>query len=426
MLLVAEKGSETEVKKIFDKWDLRCEKIGVVTKGPNLRFYVHDDLVADIPAESLVLGGGAPVYHREYKEPSYYAEYQKFDIGSVPDLKDESETRAVMEHLLSHPNIASRAWVAEQYDSMVGTDNTSTNEPCDAPIVRIKGTKKALSITVDCNSRYVNADPEEGAAIAVSEAARNIVCSGGNPVAVTNCLNFGNPYVPEVYWQFVGAIKGMIKSCEKFDTPVTGGNVSFYNQSSDEGPVFPTPTIGMLGLLDDISNKMTLNFSKAGDLIYLVGPVKEDIASSEYLYSFRKEKKSPTPAFDLDEEYNVQQAIKKVIAGKLVVSVHDVSDGGLFVALAESAMAGKLGFSVRTDGNIRKDAYLFGEAQSRAVMSVSQDKQNALEAALKEEGVAFRVIGTVTEDGFSVDDHTYMNTGEATSLYTKALPALFN
>ncbi|MGB5927127.1 MAG: phosphoribosylformylglycinamidine synthase subunit PurL, partial [Cyclobacteriaceae bacterium] len=426
MLLVAEKGSEDKVKAIFDKWDLRCENIGVVTKGPNLRFYVEDDLVADLPAESLVLGGGAPVYHREYKEPAYYAEYRKFDIASVPDLKNEEETKAVMTHLLSHPNIASRAWVAEQYDSMVGTDNTSTNEPCDAPIVRIKGTDKALSITVDCNSRYVNADPEEGAAIAVSEAARNIVCSGGEPVAVTNCLNFGNPYVPEVYWQFVGAIKGMIKSCEKFDTPVTGGNVSFYNQSSDEGPVFPTPTIGMLGLLNNIADKMTLNFKNEGDLIYLAGPVKEDIASSEYLYSYRKEKKSPAPAFDLDEEYNVQQGIRKVIADKLVESVHDVSDGGLFVALAESAMSGHLGFAVRMDGNIRKDAYLFGEAQSRAVLSVSPDKQNAIEAAMKESGMAFRLIGKVTKGSFTIDDHTYLDTEEALKLYNKALPELFN
>ncbi|MFA0962954.1 phosphoribosylformylglycinamidine synthase subunit PurL [Roseivirga sp. BDSF3-8] len=426
MLLVAEKGSEDKVKAIFEKWDLRCEKIGVVTKGPELRFYEGDELVAEMPAESLVLGGGAPVYHREYKEPAYYAEYRKFNIGSVSDVKDEKETEAVMKHLLTHPNIASRAWVAEQYDSMVGTDNTTTNSPSDAPVVRIKDTKKALSITVDCNSRYVNADPEQGAAIAVAEAARNIVCSGGEAVAVTNCLNFGNPYVPEVYWQFVGAIKGMIKSCEKFETPVTGGNVSFYNQSSDEGPVFPTPTIGMLGLLDDISNRMTLNFRKAGDLIYLAGPVQEDIASSEYLYSFRGEKKSPAPAFDLDVEYNVQQGLKKVIAQKLVQSAHDVSDGGLFIALAESAMPSALGFSVRTDGNIRKDAYLFGESQSRAVLSLSPGKQDAFESAMKASGVAYRLIGKVTEGSFIVDDHTYMDSQQARDLYTKTLPELFN
>jgi phosphoribosylformylglycinamidine synthase II len=294
MLVVVEKGKESLVKEVFDKWDLNCEQIGEVTTGNRLRYYMFDELVADVPADVLVLGGGAPVYKRDYKEPAYFAESKKFTIDSVAEPKD---LKPVMQHLAAHPNLASKRWVYNQYDSMVGTINMSTNAPSDAAIVNIKGSKKALAMTVDCNSRYVNADPETGCAIAVSEAARNIVCSGGLPSAVTNCLNFGNPYNPEVYWQFVGSIKGMGKACLKFETPVTGGNVSFYNQSSYEGPVFPTPTIGMIGLVPDKTNQTTLDFKKEGDAIYLIGENKNDISSSEYLYSFHKIKNTPAPYF---------------------------------------------------------------------------------------------------------------------------------
>ena len=296
MLVVVEKGKEALVQAVFDKWDLNCAQIGEVTAGGNIKYYMHDELVADVPAHDLVLGGGAPIYTREYKEPAYFAESKKFTISSVTEPTD---LKPVMQFLAKLPNLASKRWVYNQYDSMVGGINMSTNAPSDAAIVNIKGTKKALAMTVDCNARYVNADPEVGCAIAVSEAARNIVCSGGAPSAVTNCLNFGNPYNPEVYWQFVGAIKGMSAACLKFKTPVTGGNVSFYNQSSYEGPVFPTPTIGMIGVLEDKTLQTTLNFKTAGDVIYLVGESKNDISSSEYLYSFHKVKNTPAPYFNL-------------------------------------------------------------------------------------------------------------------------------
>ncbi|MDA0882506.1 MAG: phosphoribosylformylglycinamidine synthase subunit PurL, partial [Bacteroidetes bacterium] len=230
MLVVVKKGHESEVTRIFDKWDLHAEHIGEVTEGNTLNYYQGGDLVASVPAQSLVLGGGAPIYEREYKEPAYYAESKKFNIDQVEEPKD---LVVVARKLLAHPNIASKKWVWNQYDSMVGTANMSTNKPSDAAIVNIKGTNKAIALTVDCNARYVNADPEQGTAIAVAEAARNIVCSGGEPSAITNCLNFGNPYNPEVYWQFVGAIKGMSAACNKFQTPVTGGNVSFYNQTAN-------------------------------------------------------------------------------------------------------------------------------------------------------------------------------------------------
>ncbi|GAA4467246.1 phosphoribosylformylglycinamidine synthase subunit PurL [Nibrella saemangeumensis] len=420
MLIVVEKGNEAAVKAIFDKWDLNCEQIGTVTDTGRLHFHRYGQRVADVPADDLVLGGGAPQYKREYREPAYYQEHQKFQVSQVSDVSGE-EVSKVARHLLTHPNICSRKWVYEQYDSMVGTANRSTNAPSDAAVVQVKGTDKSIVITVDCNSRYVNADPEQGCAIAVAEAARNIVCSGGEPLAITNCLNFGNPYVPEVYWQFVGAIKGMKKSCEKFKTPVTGGNVSFYNQSSDEGPVFPTPTIGMLGLMESSDNRMTLGFRQAGDAIYLVGQSKDDLASSEYLYSYRGIKGSPAPAFDLDEEYTLQTALKQLIIDKHIASAHDVSDGGLFIALAESAMTGNLGFDITTDEALRTDAFLFGESQSRVVVSVSADKQAGFEATLQQSGVAFSRLGEVTERDFVIDGQTLLTVSEAKDLYDNAL-----
>ncbi len=297
MLIVVEKGKEKIVEDIFDKWDLNCAIIGEVTEGDRLHFYMHGELVADVPAPYLVLGGGAPVYEREYKEPKYYKETKHFNIDSIPETQD---LKAIAKHLAGHPNIASKRWIYEQYDSMVGTKNMSTNAPSDAAIVNIKGSKRALAMTTDCNSRYVYSDPEIGTEIAVAEAARNISCSGGKPLAITNCLNFGNPYNPEVFWQFVGAIKGMSNACKKFDTPVTGGNVSFYNQASIDGtvePVHPTPTIGMIGLLEK-EHQMTLDFKKKGDLIYLIGSSKNDINSSEYLYSYHNVKLSPPPQFN--------------------------------------------------------------------------------------------------------------------------------
>ncbi len=383
MLVVVKKGREQEIEKIFDKWDLNCANIGEVTDTKRIHFYMHNELVADVPAESLVLGGGAPVYNREYKEPAYFAESKKFDINKVAIPTDY---KAITHHLLTHVNIASKRWVYEQYDSMVGTVNMSTNEPTSAAIVNLKNTDKALALSVDCNSRYVNADPEVGCAIAVAEAARNIVCSGGEPLAITNCLNFGNPYHPEVYWQFVGAIKGMKLACEKFSTPVTGGNVSFYNQTAyPDGrtePVFPTPTIGMLGLLNTKKTKTTLAFQQAGDQLYLIGENKNDISSSQYLFSYVGVKNTPAPYFNIDMEYKVQQTISKLIAKGLLKSANDCADGGLITTLAECGFVNNLGFNISSDASVRKDAFLFGEAQSRFVVSIAANKENELISAL--------------------------------------------
>jgi len=421
MLVVVEKGKEDLVQAVFDKWDLNCAQIGEVTAGGNIKYYMHDELVADVPAHDLVLGGGAPIYVREYKEPAYFAESKKFDIASVTEPTD---LKPVMQFLAKLPNLASKRWVYNQYDSMVGGINMSTNAPSDAAIVNIKGTKKALAMTVDCNARYVNADPEVGCAIAVSEAARNIVCSGGAPSAVTNCLNFGNPYNPEVYWQFVGSIKGMSAACLKFKTPVTGGNVSFYNQSSYEGPVFPTPTIGMIGILEDKTALITLNFKTEGDVIYLVGESKNDISSSEYLYSFHKIKNTPAPYFNLEEEYKLQNVISSLINSKLINSAHDVSDGGLFMNLLESAMVNNLGFEISSDSSIRKDAFLFGETQSRVVITVSNNSH--IEEELKKLNMSFTKLGVVKGSAVVVDNTNYGLISEYKHSFDTSIETILN
>ena len=418
MLIVVKKGREKDVEKVFQKWDLNCAMIGVVTDTKHIKFYVGDDLVADVPAFDLVLGGGAPVYHRDYKEPAYYAESKKFKIENV---EEPTDLISVSKFLIAHPNIASKQWVYNQYDSMVGAANMSTNAPSDAAIVNIKGTNKAIALKVDCNSRYVNADPEIGCAIAVSEAARNIVCSGGEPSAITNCLNFGNPYNPEVYWQFVNVIKGMGTACIKFETPVTGGNVSFYNQSSYEGPVFPTPTIGMLGVLKDKSTRMTLNFKNEEDSIYLIGSSKNDIASSEYLFSYHKIKNTPPPAFNLDEEYEVQKAIKTIIQERVIQSAHDCADGGLFITLLECAMVNGLGFDISSDEDIRKDAFLFGEAQSRVIVSVKKTDEDKFIDLMMASRAEFEYLGDVTGKEMIIDEESFGTVAEAKALFDNAL-----
>ena len=407
MLVVVEKGKEQIVNDIFDKWDLSCEEIGVVTEGERVQYFMHDELVADVPCSDLVLGGGAPVYEREYKEPEYFKRFQEFNID---DVKEPEDLIAVANFLTENYNIASKKWVYEQYDSMVGTANMSTNFPTDAGIVNLRESSKALAMTVDCNSRMVNANPEEGCAMAVAEAARNIVCSGGSPSAITNCLNFGNPYNPEVYWQFVGSIKGMSKACRKFSTPVTGGNVSFYNQSSIDGrevPVFPTPTIGMLGIVEDKKHITTLAFQNSGSLIYMLGDSLNDINCSEYLVAYHKINESSTPFFDLDVEFELQQSVSSLIKEDLIISAHDVSDGGLFITLLESSMANNLGFSINSTDNIRKDAFLFGESPSRVVVSIDNSNKQEFEDLLSKSKTSFHLLGTVTEGDLFIDGELF-------------------
>ena len=404
MLLVVQKGKEKAVLDIFEKWDLPCSEIGEVTDDGMLQFFMNGVLEAVLPADELVLGGGAPQYTRDVKEPAYVALINDFDIEEIPEPEN---LRDIAEKLIAIPNIASKRWIYEQYDSMVGAGNTSTNGVSDAAIVLAKPTNKALALTTDCNSRYVYADPYKGAMIAVAEAARNIVCSGGEPLGVTNCLNFGNPYDPEVYWQFSNAIKGMGEACLKFNTPVTGGNVSFYNQSPD-GPVYPTPTIGMVGLLQSVADKMTMNFKQEGDAIYLIGQSQIDINSSEYLHKIIGEEYSPCPYFNLDEEYNMQAAVASLIKEKAIASAHDVSEGGLFVTLLESAFTNNLGFDVaQKDDTIRSDAFWFGEAQSRVVVSVNAAIEEKMLLSLKTAAVPYTKLGTVSVGDIKIGDNNW-------------------
>jgi phosphoribosylformylglycinamidine synthase len=415
MLIVVQKGKEKVVTDIFEKWDIHCEEIGVVTKDPLLKFFMHEELVAEIPAESLVLGGGAPVYEREYKQPAYFEERDRFELNQVAVPND---LQKIARQIVCLPNIAGKRWIYEQYDSMVGTANASTNLPSDSAVVWVRETQKGIACTVDCNSRYVHADPYVGGMIAVCEAARNIVCSGAIPAAITNCLNFGNPYNPEVYYQFVYALKGMSAACVKLDTPVTGGNVSFYNQSPD-GPVYPTPTIGMVGMIEDIQLRMTMDFKEAGDLVYLVGSSKDCIGSSEYLHKICGVALSPAPAFDLNEEFAVQQQVLSLIHNQLIVSAHDIAEGGLFVALLESAKQRGLGFSISSSQQIRKDAFLFGESQSRIMVSVKPGMKENFEHAMKNHPLEF--LGNVTESNLVVDGDNWGEISEWADLYDEAI-----
>jgi phosphoribosylformylglycinamidine synthase subunit PurL len=416
MLMVVEKGKEQEVLRIFEKWDLPCSEIGEVTGDGLLKFYMHGELEAEIPAYELVLGGGAPQYEREFREPAYLQKIKSFDASSVevPDNLKE-----VARQLVSQPNIASKRWIYTQYDSMVGTGNVSTNDPSDAAVVVAKPTGKGLALTTDCNSRYVFADPYKGAMIAVSEAARNIVCSGGQPLGITNCLNFGNPYDPEVYYQFVQAIKGMGEACRKFDTPVTGGNVSFYNQNPD-GAVYPTPTIGMVGLIEDVNDKMTMNFRNEGDAIFLIGKSSGDINSSEYLQKVQGVEFSPAPEFDINTEFEMQQKLASVIKEGLVESAHDVSEGGLFITLLESSFNNNLGFDVvASDYNIRKDGFWFGESQSRVVVSVKPGNVHAFKKAMGSHPC--EELGVVTSSAIEVDGQEWGNISDWKYEYNTAI-----
>ena len=404
MLMVVEKGKEAQVLAVFEKWDLSCSNIGEVTSDGLLNFYMHGELEASLPAYELVLGGGAPQYTREYKEPTYLAKVNAFDMQTVPDVTNLQET---VKQMVQIPNIASKRWVYTQYDSMVGAANASTNAPSDASIVVAKGTGKALAMTVDCNSKYVYANPYQGAMIAVAEAARNIVCSGGEPIGVTNCLNFGNPYDPEVYYQFVKSVEGMGAACRKFNTPVTGGNVSFYNQNPD-GPVFPTPTIGMVGIIEDMKHRMTLDFKTAGDVIVLLGTQRNDIGSSEYLNKIKGVEHSQAPHFDLEEEFALHQLVTSLIKENKIKSAHDISEGGLIITLLESAFVNNKGFEVSSnDATLRTDAFWLGEAQSRVVVSADAASVTAIETLAKKLGIAATVLGKVTEGSIQVNNEKW-------------------
>ncbi|MEM6783099.1 MAG: phosphoribosylformylglycinamidine synthase subunit PurL [Bacteroidota bacterium] len=410
MLVVVHKGREAEIEAVFEKWDLHAVQIGTVTDDGRVVVRWHGQVVADVPAEHLVLGGGAPVYHRETERPAYLDAAHAFDVSTIDDVQEDA-TSALLS-LLGSPNIASKRWVFEQYDTMVRTNTVVGPGASDAAVVRIKGSgadgepERALAVKTDCNGRYVHLNPRRGGRIAVAEAARNVVCAGGDPVAITNCLNYGNPYKPEVYWVFKESVGGMGDACRALGTPVTGGNVSFYNENPG-GAVFPTPTIGMLGLVEDVERDATqADFQAEGDAILLLRPAAwahdhapdastPGLGGSEYLGHVHGQTTGDAPHLGLQEEVAVQQAMLGLIRDGFVQSAHDVSDGGLAVCLAESALTSGLGADVRLAPGARLDAVLFGENQSRIVFTAKGADLDAICKRLDADTVRILRIGTV-------------------------------
>lgn len=421
MLIVCHKGQEEKLLKVFDKWDLECEEIGVVTDTGRIEFWHKGEIVADVPADPLVLGGGAPVYDREYEEATYYSKLVDYTENHIEEPADYV---AAARKLMEAPSLVSKRWVYEQYDHTVRINNMGTTRGSDAALIRVKGTNKALAMSVDCNSSYVYADPYIGGMIAVSEAARNVVCSGAQPVAVTNCLNFGNPYNKEVYWQFVNVIKGMSEACLRFETPVTGGNVSFYNQTEMDGvvePVKPTPVIGMLGILKHLDDFLGSGFQNEGDLIVLIGKEIFDLNSSEYLSWNLGIENSKAPYFSLEDEYDVQRTVYEANKLRLLNSAHDVSDGGLFTNLLESSLENNIGVKIQYDQPVRLDSFLFGESQSRIVVTIDPNNFEKLNNISHQNSVPIQKIGVVEKSSIIVNEIDFGPVSEWKEMYNSLL-----
>jgi phosphoribosylformylglycinamidine synthase subunit PurL len=424
MLCCVKKGFEEKVKEVFEKWDLHCEIIGEVTNDGLIHIHYQGEEKAVLPAFELVLGGGAPVYHREAKEPAYLKDARSFDFTKLPQPKNIQETFL---KIFSSPNIVSKKWVYEQYDSMVRT-NTIVGPGSDAAVIFIKDTNKALAIKTDCNSRYVYLNPKEGAKIAVAESARNIVCSGGVPLAITNCLNFGNPYKPEVFWQFKEAIAGMGEACRFFETPVTGGNVSFYNESPDAA-VYPTPTIGMVGLIENLSHITTSFFKNENDLIYLLGDDHEELGGSEYLKIIHNKVAGDAPNLDLKIEKKLHDSLLELINNKLINSAHDISEGGIASALAECTIINQenmIGASVKIPSKTREDFSLFSESQSRIIVSIDPSNKISFEKILKEKEQIFLEIGKIGGKNLSINNSINIPLLELEDKYYNTIPRIMN
>ena len=401
MLVVPKKGKEDLVKEIFAKWNLKAAVIGKVTDDGMLRVFDKDEVVAEVPASSLA--DDAPVYERESKRPDYLDELQNKDVDKfLNENEKEIDFNDRLLKLMETPNIASKEWVYEQYDHMVRT-NTVVHPGSDAAVMRIKGTEKGLAISTDCNSRYCYLDPKKGGSIAVAEAARNVVCSGAKPLAITDGLNFGNPMNPEIFWQFEKSAEGISKACEMLGTPVTGGNVSFYNESP-EGAVYPTPIIGMVGLMSDVEKAVTQDFKDEGDVIYLIGETKEELGGSEYLKTFYNKEEGKIPDINLELEKEVQDFVLKAVKAGIIKSAHDCSEGGLAVNLAESCINGNKGAEISlNDTSISEVASLFSETQSRIVISVAKDETDKIDELKKNSEIKAEKIGEVKGENLKIN-----------------------
>ncbi len=424
MLVIVKKGKEKIVEDIFTKWDLHAVKIGEVTKGDKYRVLDGGKMAAEIPAKALADDG--PVYVREEEKPAYLESAQKLVLAVITEPKDFNAT---LKKLLAHPSIASKAWVWQQYDHMVRTD-TVFYPGHDAALIRVKGTQKGIAVSTDCNSLYAYLDPFEGGKIAVAEAARNVVCSGARPIGVTNCLNFGNPMKPDVFWQFHNAVSGMIETCKALEMPVTGGNVSFYNESP-QGAIFPTPTIGVVGLLENIEKRVPSSFQNEGDAICLVGETANEIGGSHYLMIEHGLKQGLPPRMDLQREKALQQFILAAADAKKLVSCHDLAEGGLAVALAESCLKSADGLGASVNGldavkkahkGLRLDALYFGESQSRVLISVKREQVKDVKNLAQKFNVPFAEIGKVGGDSLVIQDRVRMTVNEVKDLFENTIP----
>ncbi|MDU2240102.1 MAG: phosphoribosylformylglycinamidine synthase subunit PurL [Paenibacillus sp.] len=388
MLFVVEPKDEAQAREIFERWGVICAKVGKVTDDGRLKLFHHGELVGDMPVTALV--DECPIYDKPSEVPAYYEQNASVDTTRYEEVRDLG---AALEQVLASPSIASKAWVYNQYDYMVRT-STAVRPGSDAAVVTVQGTRKALAMTTDCNGRFVYLDPEVGGRIAVSEAARNIVCSGAEPLAITDNLNFGSPEKPDIFWQMERAVDGMAEACRVLDTPVIGGNVSLYNENA-KGAIYPTPVVGMVGLVHDTDHITTQGFKSAGDIVFLLGDTKAELGGSELQAVVHGVVEGRPPQLDLDVEKKLLSAVLEAIQSGLVRSAHDLSEGGLAVALAESCISGGIGAKVNVASELRSDFALFSESQSRILLSASPEKAEALEKLLAERGVPTARIGVV-------------------------------
>ena len=394
MLLVVKKGREADVERIFEKWDLHAVRVGEVIPEQRMRVKDHGRMVADIPNRALT--DEAPVYRRPTAEPAYLREAQQLSLASLGTPKSAAE---VFRRLLAAPSIASKRWVYRQYDHTVRT-NTLVPPGMGAGTIRIKGTKRALALSVDCNARFVYLDPFRGAQLAVAESARNVACAGGLPIGATNCLNFGNPEKPEIMWQFAKAVEGMGAACRALDLPITGGNVSLYNET-DGNAVLPTPTLGVVGLVEDAEHVVTRAFKAAGDVIVLLGESRDELGGSEYLKTMHGLVRGVPPALDLERERRLQRLLVEGAAAGIIRSAHDCAEGGLAVTLAESSFETGLGLEVNVapldvaEPAMMEVSTLFGESASRVVVSVAPERAHELLGRASAASVPAAVIGRV-------------------------------
>lgn len=396
MLVVVEKGKEEDVQKVFKKWGLNAATIGKITDDGMIRVIKDGKVVAEVPAKSLT--EDAPQYIREEKVPKWQEEVNKLDIN---EIKPPEDMNKALKDVISSLNIASKEWIYSQYDYMVRTDTVIT-PGMDAAVVRIKGTKKAVALTTDCNGRYCYLDPYIGSQIAVAEAARNLCMVGAKPIGVTDCLNFGNPEKKEIYWQLKNSIFGIAKACETLQIPVVSGNVSLYNEN-EEGAIYPTPVIGMAGLIEDVSKICTMDFKKERDVIIILGENKGEIGGSEYLKVCFGMVKGQPPQIDLEEEKRLQELVLKLIDKGLINSSHDISEGGFAAALVESAISGKKGAKISLQTSLREDIELFSESPPRALITVSPEKVEEVLKIAYEYQVPAQKVGVVEGKDIAIE-----------------------